>query len=77
MPLVELKNEDGNVCYWCGVEGWITRCLRCGFFTCDACRKPHQADSYKMFEPRYTGVWNGWTRPSRPHWPSQQVQESS
>lgn len=67
-PLVELNSEDANACYWCGTQGWINRCGRCGFFTCDACRKPHNADSFGMGTPKYTGVWDGWVRPSRQHW---------
>lgn len=77
MPLVALLREGGNACYWCGTQGWIERCGRCGFFTCDACRKPHNADSFKFGEPVFTGVWNGLTRPSRAWWPPQAVGAST
>jgi hypothetical protein len=57
MPDVLLKRPDGAVCYWCGVEGWIYKCPTCGFITCDDCRKPHKADSFKFGEKRYWGRW--------------------
>lgn len=57
MPVVKLKRPDGAVCHWCGTEGWIRTCNRCGFKTCDECWKPHNRDSFKMFEPRFYGVY--------------------
>lgn len=47
-------NEHGtNMCYWCGAGGWIRRCGRCGFWTCDACWKPHNADMFEYGQRRY------------------------
>lgn len=59
MTLVNLKRPDGAVCYWCGVEGWVLKCRRCGFYTCDDCRKPHRADSFMFGQPRFIGRYNG------------------
>ena len=42
-----------NICYWCGTEGWLRRCNRCGFWTCDTCWRPHRADTYKQGQRRY------------------------
>ena len=55
--IVLLKRPDGAVCYWCGVEGWIRKCNRCGSHTCDSCWQPHSADSYKFGQERFIGKW--------------------
>ena len=59
MTIVLLKRPAGAVCYWCGVEGWIRKCNRCGSHTCDSCWKPHSADSYKFGQERFIGKWVG------------------
>lgn len=38
------SRDDGAICRWCGVEGWLLNCTRCGFPTCDDCRKTHDSE---------------------------------
>ncbi len=33
----------GKICRWCGIEGWLRDCPRCGFPTCELCTRVHDS----------------------------------